>query len=177
MYLETTTGEMVLATKNELLASVASVISEVRMWCESQVELWQQIPNLALEADGRNGYSANRSYCYNYGFWRIWENSPRGGYLLCSVDCETGKLAYDIDSYKQGSLIIADDKSVVPLLTRLDEIDAAKIIATLEATINTPILGSVASVNPNWPKKQKQIRAATGLGFGVPYARRSWQSQ
>lgn len=163
------------ATNESLTQSVQDLVQDMRDWCESQVELWQQVPNLALEADGRTGFLGNWGYCYTYGFWRIWESTPRGGYLLCSVDCVSGKLARDTASFKKGELVLASDKEVAQLLMRLDDIDAQKVVENLTAHAQKPISPYITSVNPDWPKMQASIRVRNALGYDKPYKRPTWK--
>lgn len=163
--------------KEEVQDMLPKMLKAVREWCESQAELWQRVPNLALEADGRSGYLDDYSYCYHYGFWRIWESSPRGQYLLCSVDCATGVLANDSASFRQGSLVVARDRDVLHLLDRLDEIDAELVIARLEENIATPQSEFIARSNPDWPNKQEGLRQQVGLGYDRPYTRKPWSTK
>lgn len=165
-------------TKKEAIQVVLpKLVKDVREWCESKAELWQRVPNLALEANGRSGYLDDYSYCYNFGFWRIWGRSPRGQYLLCSVDCATGVIAYDAESFRQGRLVVARDRDVLHLLDRLDEIDAELVIARLEENIATPQSEFIARSNPDWPNKQERLRQQVGLGYDRPYTRKPWSTK
>ncbi|TXI87851.1 MAG: hypothetical protein E6Q36_06770 [Chryseobacterium sp.] len=163
--------------KEAIQTALPKLLRDVREWCESQAELWQRVPNLALEANGRSGYLDDYSYCYSYGFWRIWDSSPRGQYYLCSVDCATGVIAYDAESFRQARLVVARDRDVLHLLDRLDEIDAELVIARLEEHIATPQSEFIAKSNPTWPSKQEKLRQQVGLGYDRPYVRAPWPTR
>lgn len=163
--------------KEEVQDMLPKMLKAVREWCESQAEHWQRVPNLALEADGRSGYLDDYSYCYHYGFWRIWESSPRGQYLLCSVDCATGVLANDAASFRQGSLVVARDRDVLRLLDRLDEIDAELVITSLEEDAASPQSEYIARSNPHWPSKKEELRQRVGLDNDRPYVRGPWPTK
>ena len=100
---------------------------EIRNYCEKQKNLWRLVPSLALEADGRGGYSEDLQYTYWYGYWVI---NPFGAHALF-VDCTTGKLCYGtehiIDTPREAS-----DASVLGLAEMLDDIDASLVIDELK---------------------------------------------
>lgn len=159
-----------MTTKQELTAKAAELATEIRAWSESQVHLWQQVPNLCLEANGRSGYSEHLGSGTG-GLWSIWERSYRGEYWLLSVDCATGQFVGN-----RGVSKPASDQAVLALATRLDEIDAAAIIGSLTELAHAP--------RPSWcSEKEWQLKGRVrdssrklhGLGYGIPFTRRQPQ--
>ncbi len=126
----------------EIIANAEKVVREIHDYSRSQKELWQRIPLLALEADGRTGFSDNYSRAYHNGFWAL-EGSVSSGHYSVYVDLATGELvdAYsasrsfsvcDIDVPKDSTLKPARNVEVLNLAFNLDELDAQKIVASLE---------------------------------------------
>ncbi|MGV8152190.1 MAG: hypothetical protein ACP5OG_03845 [Candidatus Nanoarchaeia archaeon] len=107
----------------------------IRDYSHFQKELWRKIPYLALEADGRRGYSDSCSLAYASGFWPISASCNEGCYEAL-VDLENGNLVSpDIFSTNGESFYPCPDKGVLKLAFSLDEIDAGKLIKTLEKEI------------------------------------------
>jgi hypothetical protein len=158
-----------------MATKLPQILIEVRQWSESQKELWRQIPNLALEADGKNGYSDDLAYCYNYGFWRIWDHSSyRGMFLLCSVDCSTGRIGNDSASFHHQKFVEATDEAVLRLLSRLDDIDAKLLVKKLKMATKVEQNDYIAKSNPNWEKHKAELRTRIGLSYNTPYIRPPW---
>lgn len=93
--------------------------TEVRKSSISQKELWQLVPNLALEAEGRDGWGDNTSLCYKDGLWLVG-NSTHGGRTPYVVDCFTGHLIRLHDFLEKQELHLLDDASVLSLASELD---------------------------------------------------------
>ena len=155
----------------DLTVQAMELVSGIRTWCKSQVELWQQVPNLALEAEGRSGYLDQYSYCYHYGFWRIWAPDHRGStVLLTSVDCASGELAVDVLFERKG-LVLSSEADVLGLGAQLDDIDAAAIIEHLTEKAAQPVQDFIARSNPDWEAQKAEIRRNNGLAYGQPFQR------
>lgn len=153
----------VLTEKAEMLAQ------EIREYSESQVHLWQQVPNLFLEADGRTGFSDLFFPCIEHGFWQITDGSGR---VLLSVDCATGRLVHYYATEHQQRLVDARDEDVLWLATRMDEINAAGIIGRLsaKAQMERPSYYS----EKEWEQAERRrinARERYGLGYGKPFTR------
>lgn len=169
---------MAKTIKEKIVTKLPQLLLEVRQWSESQKELWQQIPNLALEADGKNGYSDDLAYCYTYGFWRIWDSSSyRGMYLLCSIDCSTGRIGNESASFSQEKFVEATDEAILRLLSRLDDIDASLLLKNLKEAAKKEQKASIAKSNPGWENHKAELRTSVGLGYGKPYVRSSWPTR
>lgn len=67
------------------------LVENIREYSLSQKEEWQKIPMLALEAEGRTGYSDTRSRAYTQGFWAL-EPATRNGKYQAYVDLATGEI-------------------------------------------------------------------------------------
>lgn len=64
----------------------------------SQAPIWQQIPNLALEAEGRTGYSDGRQITYRSKIWRtLQEHEIYGGNYISCIDLTTGEILEFLD--------------------------------------------------------------------------------
>ncbi len=59
----------------------------IRQFIKSQKKLWQKIPYLALQADGRGGFSEHYNRAYTIGYWGI--HTVIG---LVYIDCANGRL-------------------------------------------------------------------------------------
>ncbi len=153
-----------MTTKQELSVKVKQLADDIRAYSESQVRLWQQLPNLALEADLR--VSTNLLHtCYTHGFWDF----QRGGLgaRLC-VDCATGRIVEE--KLHSTAIPDAEDIDVLWLATRLDLLDAAKVISWL-----TGLAQEDQSLSPEeqayHDKWLVQGREKYGLGYDIPYTR------
>lgn len=60
-------------------------------YTKSQVDLWRQIPYLALRSDGISGWCGTKSTAYRMGYWRLESGIFNGGYSY-TVDLDTGEL-------------------------------------------------------------------------------------
>ena len=117
----------------EIIANVEKVVEEIRDYSKSQIKLWQRIPLLALEADGRTGFRGNYSKAYHNGFWAL-DGSFSDGHYLVYVDLSNGEL---VDEYV---LKPARNKEVLQLVFNLEELDAQKIVTSLEKNPKNHIL-------------------------------------
>jgi len=128
----------------EIITGTEKVAEEIRDYSRSQIELWQRIPLLALEADGRTGFNGKYSNAYYNGFWEL-NGSVRSvkEHYLVYVDLSNGELVdahlassavYACDSYipKKSVLKPARNKEVLQLAFNLDELDAQEIVTSLE---------------------------------------------
>ncbi|SRR6266481_4936408 len=98
----------------------------IQAYAKSQKKLWQQIPYLALQADGQLGFSETYQVAYAQGYWTIERN-------LLYLDCATGKL---VDHPKTKRL--ATDSSVILASTFVHALDAQIIMEALRKVINSP---------------------------------------
>ena len=102
-------------------SSKRCLVSLVRSYAEEQKELWQKVPWLALQANGRDGYSDHYSIAYGSGMWSV---GPEGSNYTDFVDCATGKLV-------DGELRDLSEARVLALASRMEELDAEAIINNL----------------------------------------------
>jgi hypothetical protein len=133
----------------EITANAEKVVESIRNYSRSQRELWQRVPWLALEADGRNGYCDTYARAYSTGCWAL-EGSVSRGYYSVYVNLFTGELvsAYSVpDDFsvisevpKVSNLRPADNREVLKFALSLDELDAKKLISELEEEAKEPIL-------------------------------------
>jgi hypothetical protein len=94
--------------------------TDIREYVRSQQEEWRLVPWLALQADGRGGYSEHHSYAYHHGRWFVHEFGT--GPL---IDCASGELVR-----MNGRLL--NDHSVLELANSLNAITAKEVIAQLQ---------------------------------------------
>jgi len=163
-----------MSSMKKLEVQASQLVAEVKAWSRSQVALWQQLPYLALEADGKDGFRDDLSICYSWGYWQLEDSTPRGSYCLCSVDCSTGELVNQVASMSRRRLVLASDEAILPLLLRLDDLDAQRITADLQRTAAKKGSRFIARSNPGWPARQAEIREQNGLGPDRPYIRPTW---
>lgn len=144
-----------LATVQETLGMVARKVREIS---ESQVSLWQKVPYLALQADGRTGYLDQYSRAYLQGYWAI-ESSIQGSSYAVYVDLETGSLR---NGY--APQLAAVDKEIVRI--NLNELDAETVTRQLRELAKQPINALFYNqlVRANW---RKVVAAQLGLESNV----------
>jgi hypothetical protein len=125
-----------------------NLVQKIRDYSTLQKNLWQLVPNLALEADGRTGHSEQYSRAYSSGFWAI-RASVENGRFNVFVDLATGDLvdAYsasntfsvaDFDCEKDSSLKPARKKGILELALDMEQLDAKEIINDLELEAKEP---------------------------------------
>lgn len=124
--------------KKEITAAKKALVKRIREYARSQKALWQRVPWLALEADGRTGHGDNNSRAYRLGVWAL-RSSARVGHYHVYVDLATGVL---IDPFtfhhKKGRLDPASNDAILALADRIDELDAAALVAELEQKAKEP---------------------------------------
>lgn len=111
----------------KLETATKELIDTVRKLSIEQKDTWQKVPYLALQADGRTGYSDQYSRAYHQGYWAI-EASVRNGSYRIYVDLETGELVSAFDPRKK-----ARDEDVLLIASNLGQIDAAWLIEKLHS--------------------------------------------
>jgi hypothetical protein len=142
---------------DRLLQLKKELVDGIRNYARAQKELWRQIPCLALEADGRTGFSDSRARAYQFGYWTLTSSEDRllGGYGIY-VDCATGEL---IRPSKPNEM--AHDNYVLALAYfSFRELDAAGIIEELRRHAQEPI-GSCYSAeeqkkHEEWREKKRK---------------------
>ena len=111
-----------------------ALIEWARFYSEGQVEIWQTLPHLALQADGRLGWSDSLVWAYSHGLWVVQnpQNSPY--YSSAAVDLATGKIVsmLDPDRPASGTAILA---------MRPDDLDAQSHAARLIELANADFPG------------------------------------
>jgi hypothetical protein len=117
----------------KLLAITEELVDSIRELSRSQSEIWKRVPFLALQADGRTGYSDQYSRAYGQGYWAI-ESSVRSGSYRVYVDLETGELVSAFDPR-----IKARDEDVLMIAMNLDQIDGASIVKELKKEGTEPV--------------------------------------
>lgn len=146
---------------------------EIRKYCEDQKEIWQTLPYLALQADGVDGFSSDYQICYRYGYWRYWNNSPRGGFLGLSVDCSSGQLVNEPKSDHKKQVILATDKEVLTYATKPEAFDASEIAEYLkQKSQEEPGSWYTAEDNRRHQSKRVRLQAELGLAADKPFVRK-----
>jgi hypothetical protein len=133
--------------KKTIEQNAQTLIDMIRQYSRDQKELWQQVPYLALQADGRSGYSDNYSRAYRTGYWAL-ESSIVKGYYNIFVDLSNGDLVNAIDESQ-----FADAEQIIKVAFHLEEIDACEIIDDLTAKAKSlPWKGYAKSAQDRWRK-------------------------
>lgn len=158
-----------MTTKEDLQLKARNLANEIRQWSIMQTSLWQQLPNLALECDGRTGFSDKFQFCYELGFWRLWSS---GDDLMVSVDCATGRIIHEGISSTTNVLTDANDEYILRLAPYLDRLDAASIIGQLsdEAQRDRPSYYT-ADEWAEHEQRRAEVRERCKLAYGKPYVR------
>ena len=114
----------------ELAGKRDELVETIREYSRSQKEIWQLVPNLALEADGRSGYGLNR--VHSQGVLGLRSTIHDGSFTVY-VDLATGELVDPHTFHGKSRLVPARDVSVLEVLANLDALDAQKIVDFLNA--------------------------------------------
>ena len=117
---------------NKLESMTKELIDKIREVSRSQKDTWQQIPFLALQADGRSGYSDQYARAYTQGYWAVRATVRNGSYAVY-VDLETGELVNAFNSRK-----VAEDEDVLLIASSLNQIDVASLIKELRKQVKQP---------------------------------------
>jgi len=107
--------------QSEIQIALATALSKLREYSQAQKGMWQMIPWLALQADGRHGRSRNYTYTYRTGCW------PIVGLPRVAIDCATGEF---VDTF-HGNKEIKETGRLLLCLQRLDDFNAQKIVRQL----------------------------------------------
>ncbi|KKR76692.1 MAG: hypothetical protein UU21_C0005G0018 [Candidatus Levybacteria bacterium GW2011_GWA2_40_8] len=125
----------------------AALVEDIREYIRRQRALWNQIPNLALEANGRDGYLDHYSYAYHYKLWDIDDGRM-------AIDLKTGEiLGLPFDQPDGEPDVLAGDDQVITLADEIENYDAGKIVARLKKQAQEEYYGSYN------PRKIAQWRA------------------
>ena len=116
---------------------IGTVMELIRDFCGDQRALWQRVPTLALEADGRQGFSDAKKFAYRDGIWQpLWEKDTR--FPVC-VDLRTGELLQYIYGRQIDEMEPALPEDVLRLALALDSINATKIVEDLDCATRQPM--------------------------------------
>ena len=119
------------------LASLEAKTNEldelIRAYTRSEKELWQLVPYLALQADGRSGYSSQYAVAYQKGLWIIEHSLDRFSSYTVAVDCATGELVSIPNTHEKAHM--AD---ILQCASRLHEFDAAAVVLELRKAGKAP---------------------------------------
>lgn len=107
-----------------------NLVKAIREYSLSQSGLWLRVPNLALEADGRGGYSDSYMRAFSSGYWTI-DSSSHGGIYTVFVDLSNGELINPLKLDKEGKDRLAWDERVLEIAQDIDQINAEVIIDEL----------------------------------------------
>ena len=117
---------MKIAAEARVKKLKAQLLNEIQNFCRGQVDIWLQVPELALKANLIKGLSCGR---YNLAhlcqLWPVFPSFMIDG--LC-VNLRTGEL---------GSLKCLDEIQLGYLSVLLDHLDADKVVNLLQAEINS----------------------------------------
>lgn len=116
-----------------LQADVKALLAKLRVQCREQREHWQQVPLLALLADGRSGYSDSLAMAYQSGYWLL-AASARDGYYRAAVDCANGEIVNPFNPSK-----LAANEELLRVAASLSQLDAKIVCAELRARARGPI--------------------------------------
>ena len=161
-----------MSSLEEIAAGIDNLVVEVRAWCRSQASLWQQLPYLALQANGRTEFSGRLSTCHNKGLWFLEVQSIDWNFI-CAVDCETGEIIDHVESERLKCRVLAPDSAIVLLLLQPEELDASKVIQFLKEKAGQEENPNLWRVSRGWPAERRRIAARLGLAPDRPFVRSS----
>ena len=146
------------------------LVEIIREISRIQAHLWQQIPALALEYNGRSGYSGQLQLAYTKRLWEldIKTGSGRSG---CCVDLTSGELVW---LWNENPPL--NKKYVLALAFGIEQINAQQKIDWMTEEILKPYPGYTQTLRDGteeWrtfydPVKQEAWRAGLRQRFGLP---------
>ena len=119
---------------SELEELKCELVERIRKYSRSQKEDWRKVPMLALEAEGRTGYSDNRSRAYMQGFWAL-EESVKDGYYRAYIDLETGDIV-KASSEPETTPVTDLGKEFVDYVGENQPLDAGELKSEVEERVN-----------------------------------------
>lgn len=120
------TSELTAELKIKIEERKSQLVNLLQEYSLSQIKLWQQVPELAKEANKLSRFYSNRLQMASDSY--LWSIDPRFLYGL-QVDLRTG----EIQSGRGGSW--SDDIALGNIDSILARLDAAEIIKLLEKKI------------------------------------------
>lgn len=151
------------ALPETIASSHVALATEIRQFSIGQKELWQLIPSLELESEGRSGWLDNASLTYKYGLWMVG-SSLYGGRASYAVDCYTGYLVWLNDYIEKKELHFLDDASVLSLS---EELDAQAVVDNFKSHIKEYENPPSYCTDEDWVKnvkRREEIREKFNLG-------------
>lgn len=121
-------SNLTIHSRQFIEANARELAAQIREICASQIELWRKIPVLALEANGRTGFSGDLKRAYTHGAWNL---VPGTGWPMICVDLGTGRLLFRFRPGSSTGDRLAHDKEIIGLAFELEKIDAGAIATRL----------------------------------------------
>ncbi len=116
----------------KLRESTKELVDFIKEISRSQKSSWQQVPYLALQADGRTGYSDRYARAYCHGYWAL-EATVRNGCYSVYVDLETGELVNAFDRTNK-----VRDEDILMIASNTTQIDATSLVVKLAKDSEQP---------------------------------------
>lgn len=122
------------------------LVEKIKDYSQSQQKQWQQVPYLALQADGRSGFNGNYSRAYHTGYWALKSSVHNGDYHVY-VDLATGNLVnayhasssvciFDADIPKESKQVPAAEDEIITL--NLDHLHVRGLVRMLQQQAQMP---------------------------------------
>jgi len=156
--------------RSDISENIKVAAEKIREYSHSQVDIWRQIPNLALQTDGDNGYYPYKQFVYSNGLVDISPDS-RGSIILV-VDCENGSILSlsCIDRVKYIADSFASDEEIMDAwISHQSAFDAQYQLDTLRQAAELPH-------SPHSPRSEKEVQTwrsdvGKSLGLTAVYSR------
>lgn len=139
------------STRQEIESKRASYVEALRVYALAQVEDWKRIPWLALQAEGRSGFTDEGASRYGAGYLRLVNS---GGSYRIFLDLDTGELCNSFYPIK-----LAPDPLVMQLTP--EDLTASKYIVELEERARRPTISYYD------PAKQEEWRQQKIKQYGL----------
>lgn len=134
--------------RKRIQSLTSDLVERIYAYSASQKEHWQQIPFLALEADGRTGFSDVFARVYHTGYWALGRPIVHGSYQIY-VDCADGSLvdAASVSDFVYDDVVITNTNkharkpsqtATLSLATHLEDLDAKAIVKDLQKQTTRP---------------------------------------
>ncbi len=140
-------------TNIPLTGIVDEILERLTQQILSQAELWKKVPFLALEANGRSGYSDDWNVAYQHGYWAL--RDIRTKQTLAYIDCENGKLRAANECTIENTT--PSKRDLLIILADLKMADAEAVVENLQQQSTRPhSSGYDPDQQEEWRKSQRE---------------------
>jgi len=114
-------------------AQLSNEVTAIREAFRSQAEKWRLVPRLALEADGRGGWSQQNMMAYMHGYWDV------GGDFLVLIDLYNGEIvSFPFPRVGTMAPMPVSDGFLTDVMAQLRRLNVDEVLAQLREAATKP---------------------------------------